>query len=304
MCITSHPASVRPLTASLLVLIVTLVEAGLWCSPECTRMCVYACVISHVWLFVTPWTVACRAPLSTGILQGRILEWAAVSSSGGSSWPRDQTYVSCASCNGRQVLYRCATWEVTLFPPLHTVVFWRTWSCTPTPSSSRAEGLHKSFWILLQGNLLILGMCSFSHLFILMDIYFILWVTVQYSSPPFLFYSKGSHFHHWELLQWVSVCLSCSSRCFSFFLLSTSLLSEAGRCSSLTLCISHPGPSEPSLLGALVPFTGELVLRTCLWYWVCSLLVGAWLLGPPRGWPSEEVHVIYWLLYGAVQSNS
>ena len=30
------------------------------------RVCLYASHFSHVWLFVTPWTVACRAPLSTG----------------------------------------------------------------------------------------------------------------------------------------------------------------------------------------------------------------------------------------------
>ena len=34
--------------------------------------------LSCVWLFVTPWTVACQAPLSMGILQVRILEWAAI----------------------------------------------------------------------------------------------------------------------------------------------------------------------------------------------------------------------------------
>ena len=38
---------------------------------------------------VTPWTAARQAPLSTGILQARILEWVAVSSSRGSSPPRD-----------------------------------------------------------------------------------------------------------------------------------------------------------------------------------------------------------------------
>jgi len=32
-------------------------------------------VVSRVWLFATPWTVACQAPLSMGILQARILEW-------------------------------------------------------------------------------------------------------------------------------------------------------------------------------------------------------------------------------------
>ena len=42
----------------------------------------------------TPWTVAHQVPLSTGILQARILEWVAMSSSRGSSQPRDRTQVS------------------------------------------------------------------------------------------------------------------------------------------------------------------------------------------------------------------
>ena len=53
---------------------------------------------SCVWLFVTPWTVGCQAaPGVHGVLQARILEWAAISSSRGSSWHRDQTWVSCSS---------------------------------------------------------------------------------------------------------------------------------------------------------------------------------------------------------------
>jgi len=47
-------------------------------------------VVSHVQLFVTPWTVAHQAPLSMGILQARILEWVAMPSSRGSSQPRNQ----------------------------------------------------------------------------------------------------------------------------------------------------------------------------------------------------------------------
>ena len=43
---------------------------------------------------LTPWTVACKAPLSMGILQARILEWFAMPSSRGSSQPRDWTQVS------------------------------------------------------------------------------------------------------------------------------------------------------------------------------------------------------------------
>ena len=47
-------------------------------------------VAHHVQLFATPWTVACRAPLCTGILQARILGWVAIPSSRGSSHLRDQ----------------------------------------------------------------------------------------------------------------------------------------------------------------------------------------------------------------------
>ena len=46
-------------------------------------------------LFATPLTVAHQAPLSMGILQARILEWAAIPISRGSSQPRDWTWVSC-----------------------------------------------------------------------------------------------------------------------------------------------------------------------------------------------------------------
>ena len=52
-------------------------------------------VLGHVWLFVTPCTVARQAPLSMGMLQARILEWVAMPSSRGSSQPRDWTQVSC-----------------------------------------------------------------------------------------------------------------------------------------------------------------------------------------------------------------
>ena len=50
--------------------------------------------LSHIRLFVTPWTVARQAPLSRGILQARTLEWVAMPSSRGSSQLRDRTQVS------------------------------------------------------------------------------------------------------------------------------------------------------------------------------------------------------------------
>ena len=43
-----------------------------------------------------------------GVPQARILEWVAISFSGGSSSPRDQTLISCI---GRRILYQRATWE-------------------------------------------------------------------------------------------------------------------------------------------------------------------------------------------------
>ena len=46
-------------------------------------------LLSHVQLFVTPWTIARQVSLSMEILQARILEWVAMPSSRGSSQPRD-----------------------------------------------------------------------------------------------------------------------------------------------------------------------------------------------------------------------
>ena len=46
-----------------------------------------------------------------GILQERILEWVAMPSTRGSSWPKNRSHISCISCIGRWVLYHCTTWE-------------------------------------------------------------------------------------------------------------------------------------------------------------------------------------------------
>ena len=56
----------------------------------------------------------CNPPGSSahGISQVRILEWVAISFSRGSSWPRNQTQVSCI---GRWILYSWATGEAQRF---------------------------------------------------------------------------------------------------------------------------------------------------------------------------------------------
>ena len=68
---------------------------------------------SHSVMFdsTTPWTVVYQVPLSMGFFQARILEWVVIFSSRGSSWPRDQTRISCVSFLGRQILNHWATRE-------------------------------------------------------------------------------------------------------------------------------------------------------------------------------------------------
>ena len=68
-------------------------------------------LLSHVQLFVTPWTVARQVSLSMEILQARILEWVAMPSSRGSSQPRDQThYRWILYCLGHQGSPRILEW--------------------------------------------------------------------------------------------------------------------------------------------------------------------------------------------------
>ena len=48
--------------------------------------------LNHVQHFTTPWTVVHQAPLSMGFFQAKVLEWVAIFSSRGSSWPRDRIW--------------------------------------------------------------------------------------------------------------------------------------------------------------------------------------------------------------------
>ena len=68
-------------------------------------------------LCLTVWDLRDCSPSSCsvhGIIPARILEWVVISSSGGSSWPRDWTHISCVSCIGRRILYHWAIWEVPI----------------------------------------------------------------------------------------------------------------------------------------------------------------------------------------------
>ena len=70
----------------------------LCCAPSCPTLC-------------RP--MDCSLPGSSAhiIFQARILEWAAISYSSGSFWPRDQTYISCISCVSCRWIITSTTWE-------------------------------------------------------------------------------------------------------------------------------------------------------------------------------------------------
>ena len=76
-----------------------------------------------------------------GIFQTGILEWVAISSSRGSSWPKNWTHVSCISCISRWIFYYCATWEApeNKSPPFCVFCFILGFSLLPTLVSSHTR---------------------------------------------------------------------------------------------------------------------------------------------------------------------
>ena len=113
-------------------------------------------LLSHVRPFCDP--LDCSPPGSSvcGLSQARTLEWVAVSFSGGSSRPRDRTYISCV---GRRILYPITLSSPCIhFPPVAegrtppTSVSREAWRGLPAPQSPAAHvprhpcaHVHRSF---------------------------------------------------------------------------------------------------------------------------------------------------------------
>ena len=97
----------------------------------CFNTVVHVSVLSRVWLFVTVWTIPVRflCPWTSP----RILEGVAISSSRGSSRPRDWTLISFVSCIGRQILCQWATWEALILIYQSWIFIGRTDAETETP---------------------------------------------------------------------------------------------------------------------------------------------------------------------------
>ena len=89
---------IEPLSPSLCV------RVGVWLGGVCVCVCV--CMLSRVWLFATPWTVAHQAPLSMLFSRQEYFSRRPFPS------PRDLPDPGIETLSlGRWILYLCATWE-------------------------------------------------------------------------------------------------------------------------------------------------------------------------------------------------
>ena len=86
------------------------------CDPEVLLLglCMHAHLLSCVQPFAIPWSVVCQSSLFMEFSRQDYWSQMPFPTLGGSSRSRNQTYISCASCIGRQILYFCATWASPL----------------------------------------------------------------------------------------------------------------------------------------------------------------------------------------------
>ena len=84
------------------------ISRWLECILKLEKACVHVCSVIS-----TRDLMNCSPPNFSfhGILQARILEWIAISSSSGSSSHKDQTHISWIPCFRRQIIYHWAIWE-------------------------------------------------------------------------------------------------------------------------------------------------------------------------------------------------
>ena len=91
----------------------------------CVCVCVFECTRAQLSSTLC-YPMDCGPPDSSvhGIFQARILEWASIGYSRGSSQPRDRT-MSLASPAMQAILYHCAAWEA----PSEEAVRSISWMC-------------------------------------------------------------------------------------------------------------------------------------------------------------------------------
>jgi len=104
--------------------------------------------LSRVQPFVTPWTVTHQTALSLGILQARVLEWVAISSSRAFSEPRDWTQVFTGSSTAGRLFTTGppadSIWEKFSMEPGAQGFFWHMASERP---GEQWEAFWKGTWV-------------------------------------------------------------------------------------------------------------------------------------------------------------
>ena len=80
-----------------------------------TQSLLFFHVLSHVWLFVTSWIVACQSPLSMGFSRQEYRRGWPFPFPGHLPWPRDWTHVSTPPVYCRWILYPLSHWGSLLF---------------------------------------------------------------------------------------------------------------------------------------------------------------------------------------------
>ena len=109
-----------------------------WATCSFIGMCMLACLVAKSCPNLCELMDCCPPGSSVhGILQARILECVAISSSTGSSWLRDRTLVSCVFCIDRQILYHWALRGAPLaLAPLQNRLYFpshKPWACSWAP---------------------------------------------------------------------------------------------------------------------------------------------------------------------------
>ena len=136
---------------------VPLVYVCVWTNAILSQS-VCACVFSHIWLCNPK---DCSPPGSSvhGIRQARILEWVAISSSSGSSWPRDWTHHSCIGKQSAEPLGKPTVTggpvvkdSKTFTAGVHSIPDWGT----KNPTCRVAEK-EKKIWVIYMNHLYDLG---------------------------------------------------------------------------------------------------------------------------------------------------
>ena len=110
---------------------------------------------THTMCLVAQWYLTlcnpmnCSLPGSSvhGMFQARILEWVAISSSRGTSQPRDQTHISCISCIGKWILYHWAIWKAHIDLQVLSNYQQCSESCPCPKTHTHTAFIHSFLWL-------------------------------------------------------------------------------------------------------------------------------------------------------------